>query len=116
MRESARKVSGLPETEVRKLMHGLQVHQMEIELQNEELRHARLELESTRNRFLTLYDFAPAGYVTLDGQGITREANLTAAVLLGVDRAETDWQEIRQFYRSQGPGYFSSAPAEGRDR
>jgi PAS domain S-box-containing protein len=69
-----------------RLVHELQVHQIELELQNEELQEAREELEAGLQRYADLYDFAPTGYLTLDSQGAIRKANLAGARLLGLER------------------------------
>jgi len=70
-----------------KLVHELRVHQIELEMQNEELLHARAEIEVGLEKYSLLYDFAPVGYFTLSDDGTIQEANLTAASLLGVDRS-----------------------------
>jgi two-component system, chemotaxis family, sensor kinase Cph1 len=87
----------LPPEEARRLLHELQVHQIELEMQNEELRRAQEELEASRTRYFDLYDLAPVGYVTLSEQGLILEANLTAAKLLGVARSALVKQPISRF-------------------
>jgi hypothetical protein len=68
------------------LLHELQVHQVELDLQGEELRRSRAELEATLARQVQLYDFAPFGYLTVDRGTALRELNLTAACMLGSER------------------------------
>jgi PAS domain S-box-containing protein len=65
----------------------LEVHQIELEMQNEELRKTRDEMEAGLERYSDLYDFAPVGYLTLDREGTIKEANLTSASLLGIERS-----------------------------
>ncbi len=68
------------------LEYELRVQKIELEMQNEELRHAQLDLANARDRFVDLYDFAPVGYFTLGQDGRIGEVNLTGAALLGVER------------------------------
>ncbi|HWR90075.1 MAG TPA: PAS domain S-box protein, partial [Dissulfurispiraceae bacterium] len=82
--ERLKKLSGL---DVQDLVHELGTHQIELEMQNEELRRAQEALESSRSRYVDLYDFAPVGYFTFDENGLIREVNLTGARLLGIERA-----------------------------
>ena len=70
------------------IIHDLQVHQLELEIQNEELNRAHAALEESRDRYLDLYDFSPLGYFTITHDGRILEANLTGAALLGVPRAQ----------------------------
>ncbi len=70
--------------EIQQMFHELRVHQIELEMQNEELRRAHAEVESSRMRLADLYDYAPVGYVTESETGMIIEANSTAAGILGV--------------------------------
>src|SRR3990172_3113268 len=70
-----------------RLVHELQVHQIELEMQNEELRQARTEMETLLAQYTNLYDFAPTGYLNLDREGAIRQVNLTGARLLRVERS-----------------------------
>jgi PAS domain-containing protein len=68
------------------LLHELQVYQVELDLQDEELRSSRADLEMSLNRQMQLYDFAPVGCFTVDRGTALRELNLTAAGMLGAER------------------------------
>jgi len=85
-----------PEKTLRVLQE-LRVHQIELEMQNEELRRAQVELDATRARYFDLYDLAPVGYCTISAQGLALEANLAAAGLLGVSRTALVGQPISRF-------------------
>jgi len=85
------------EIEVTQALHELQVHQIELELQNEELRRAQVALDAMRARYFDLYDLAPVGYCMLNEHGLVLEANLTATTLLGVPRGAMVKQAISRF-------------------
>ena len=72
--------------ELRRLLEELQGQVEQLQAQNEQLRAAQRDLEESRDRYAELYDFAPAGYVSLDGKGSILELNLTAAAMLGAER------------------------------
>jgi len=74
--------------ETQRLVHELEVHQIELEMQNEELRRSQEELVLSRNTYAELYDFAPVGYFTFDARGLIREANIAGAQLLGIERRQ----------------------------
>ena len=80
--------------EVARLIHDLSVHQIELELQNEELRNAQNQLERTRDSYARLYHQAPVGYLSLDASGIIRQANQTFADMLGQGSAELTGQSL----------------------
>ncbi|MFH0966990.1 MAG: PAS domain-containing protein, partial [Methanobacteriota archaeon] len=68
------------------LNHELQVHQIELEIQTEELRRAHIALEESRDKYIDLYEFAPVGYLTLNNKTLVTEANLSVVTLLGAER------------------------------
>jgi len=74
-------------SETQRLFHELQVHQIELEMQNEELQRARIEVEEGLSCYTDLYEFAPVGYLTLSREGEIRQVNLTGARLLGLERS-----------------------------
>jgi len=74
------------EADVKKLVHELQVHQIELEMQNEELREANETAEAALKKYTMLYDFAPMGYFTVEKDGSISELNFTGAELLGEKR------------------------------
>jgi two-component system, cell cycle sensor histidine kinase and response regulator CckA len=82
-------------------LHELRVHQIELELQNEELRRAQEAIDASRTRYFDLYDLAPVGYLTLSEPGLILEANLTAATLLGVVRSALVKQPLTRFIVSE---------------
>jgi PAS domain S-box-containing protein len=82
--------AAIPETgaDTQRLLHELQVHQIELEIQNEELVQSQTEVEAGLRQFSDLYDFAPVGYFTLARDGAIHQVNLTGAYLLGIERGE----------------------------
>ena len=74
--------------ETRDLVHELEVHQIELEMQNEELRKSQIDLSEAKKRYFDLYDVAPVGYCTLSEKGLIEEANLTASNLLEINRID----------------------------
>ena len=72
--------------EAKQMMHELLVHQIQLEMQNEELRSAQQQLDVSQARYFDLYDLAPIGYITLDEQRLIKECNLFAASMMGVGR------------------------------
>lgn len=80
--------------EINDLIHNLKVHQMELEMQNEELRTIQLDLDESRDRYFELYDLAPVGYMIISEHGSIIESNLTASKELGVETRDLQNQKI----------------------
>lgn len=80
-----------------KLLHELQVHQVELKMQNDELRQAQIAMEASRDSYVDLFDFAPVGYITLSREGMIGAINLTAADMLGVVRKQLVSRRFSQF-------------------
>ena len=91
-----------------KLIHELQVHQIELEMQNEEIMQARTEIEVSLEKYSDLYDFAPVGYFTLTDEGIIREVNLTGTALLGEDRSRLINRRFGLFISDETNSIFHS--------
>lgn len=83
--------------DAKQLFHELRVYQIEMEMQNEELRRMQQNLEISRTRYFDLYDLAPVGYLTIDTHGLILEANLTAVTMLGGSRDNLLKKPISQF-------------------
>jgi PAS domain S-box-containing protein/putative nucleotidyltransferase with HDIG domain len=94
--------------ETQRLLHELEVHQIELEMQNAELRQFREEVESTLEKYTDLYDFAPVGYITLDRNGVISAVNLSGADLLGVKRSGLIGRNLGQFVISKDRTSFSA--------
>ena len=91
----------------RQLLHELRVHQFELEMQNEELRGAQLDLEASRARYVELYDLAPVGYCSVGASGLIEHANLAAAALLGIARGALVRQRFSRFvFRDDQDAYY----------
>jgi len=90
--------------DIQKLVHELNVHQIELEMQNEALRKSQTETAESRYKYSDLYDFAPVGYFTFDRRGHIIEANITGASLLGAEKRSLAKQPFQRFII---PGYFS---------
>ncbi len=91
----------LSSEEIHQILHELRVHQIELEMQNEELRTAQVRLDAVRARYFDLYDLAPVGYCTISEDGLILEANLTAATLLGNTRNALIKQPISRFIQKE---------------
>jgi len=94
--------------EAQRLLHELEVHQIELEMQNAELHQAREEMEEVLGKYTDLYDFAPVGYFTLDRNGVIRAVNLAGAALLGLDRSRLLGRSFESFIVSGARAVFTA--------
>lgn len=101
--ERKHKTGSLSKTEedTQRLIHELQVHQIELEIQNEEMVQSRVELEESIQQYTELYDFAPTGYFTLARDGTISKVNLAGAKLLGVERVKLIQKRLGAFVAAQ---------------
>jgi PAS domain-containing protein len=81
-------LADISEFDTRKLIHELQVHQIELEMQNEELKTAHQQAYEAIQKYVELYDYAPSGYLTLSKEGDILELNYSAAAMLGKNRSQ----------------------------
>ena len=97
-----------PKSELKaaELLHELQVHQIELEMQNDELRRTQAELDTVRARYFDLYDLAPVGYFTIDKSGLITEVNCAGATLLGVAKHPLIGQPFSRFIYSEDADHY----------
>jgi PAS domain S-box-containing protein len=91
----------VPAPSADELLLELQARQLELEMQNEALREAKVALKESRDRYADLYEFAPVGYLTLTDTGLISEINLTGATLLGEDCVKLTRRRFIDFIASQ---------------
>jgi hypothetical protein len=94
------------EADVKKLLHELQVHQIELEMQNEELREANETAETALKKYTILYDFAPVGFFTIENDGSISELNFTGAEMLGEKRFSLVNSNIKLFVSESSQSVF----------
>ena len=105
-RTEIEKIENMSSVDIEKVIHELEVHQIELEMQNDELQSIRDELDISRKKYFDLYDLAPVGYLTLSDKGMILEANLTASNLLGIPRGELVRKPITQLIMREDQDVF----------
>jgi PAS domain S-box-containing protein len=106
LRQQSGVYANLTPEEIKRLVHELQVHQIELEMQNEELRQTQQDLEESRDRYADLYDFAPVGYFTVSDKGLILKANLTGANMVGLNRGDLLKQPFSRFITRNSADQF----------
>jgi PAS domain S-box-containing protein len=104
-------LSSVQSEDIPKLVHQLHVQQVQLEMQNEELRQSQQTLAEACDHYTQLYDFSPAGYMTLTPEGVIEEANLRFCAMIGVNRTlvlgrrfsdfvmPQEWESLQRHYR-----------------
>jgi len=96
------------ESDVKKLLHELQVHQIELKMQNEELQQAYLEAQEALKKYTLLYDFAPMGYLTIGGDGTILDLNFSAAEMIGEKRGRLINTNLKLFIADESKSDFNA--------
>jgi hypothetical protein len=96
------------ETDALHLLHELRVHQIELDMQNEELRAARMEVETTLARYVELYDFSPSAHYTVDRNSEIRHANLAGTRLLGLESWNIPGPRLSSFVCEESIAVFKA--------
>jgi PAS domain S-box-containing protein len=110
--EQKERLRGLASTDLKKLVHELGTHQIELEIQNEELRRSQMEIEVSRRKYADLFDFSPMGYFTLDKSGLIRDVNHTGAGMLGFEKRSLIAMPIQNFIEPGDRTVFRSHLSE----
>lgn len=104
--EHADAIPEIADTDTRQILHELQVHQIELEMQNDELRRAQIETGTALAKYTDLYDFAPVSYFTIDSKGLIQKVNLTGTALLGFERQHLIGKPFRYFVAQEDKDSF----------
>ena len=94
--------------DARRILHELQVHQIELELQNEELKQSKAEVDESREKYTDLYDFAPVGYCSLTADGTIQLVNFMGASLVGIERSRLMGRRFGLLVSSEHRPIFNS--------
>jgi len=108
LKQNQRETGSATVADPQRLLHELQVHQIELEMQNAELRQARDDRESLLEQYTDLYDFAPVGYLTILRNGKIAKINLTGAKLLGIDRSRLNGHFLKTFLSAESGPIFDN--------
>ena len=92
--------------DIKSVLHELHVHQIELEMQNEQLRQVQSELETSRDRYVDLYEFAPVGYLSINSYELIESVNLKATTMLGIERKKLLKAPFNHFVTEQDRDYW----------